>query len=107
MRNWHHKIIKLIPILLFVFGFGQDSDTIKCGIFRKNDSILYSNLKKESGGVNYEKLTKKIINDIKWDSLKKPNLIFYIEDVGEKPILISGDAADFYSYSRDCSWRNE
>ncbi|QOW09888.1 hypothetical protein Q73A0000_05680 [Kaistella flava (ex Peng et al. 2021)] len=84
MRNWHHKVIKLIPVFLFVLGFGQRSqkhyDSI-CSIAYKDDSILYLKLRKEARHVNYKKLTEKIINDIQWDSLKKANLIFYITSI--------------------------
>lgn len=110
MRNWHHKVIRFFYVFMFLLGFGQMPKKYYDSICKANyidDSIKYLKLKKEAKNVNYKKLTKKIVNDIKWDSLKKSNLIFSINDVRKRTIAIGVDASDFYSQDKDCSWRNQ
>ncbi|WP_300675359.1 hypothetical protein [Soonwooa sp.] len=105
MRNWHHKVIKsklsFLFLFLCLFGFGQkkiEYDASFCEDAYKKDSILYLKFRKEARHVNYKKLTEKIINDIQWDSLKKPNLIFtFIPQTAPSPMDYEpSQVCDFY-----------
>lgn len=71
----------LIFCICFGWGFSQKiTDTGGCEKEKMSDSILYQKLKEESKSIDYDKLTRKIINDIDISKLPSENLIIFYND---------------------------
>jgi hypothetical protein len=97
--------MKLILISVFLIFCSSKAlsqklkDPYECEKLEKKDSLLYSQLLKESKRVNYDKLAEKIIADLDKNEFSQPNLVVYIEDYYEakKPI--------FYMEPCDCCFK--
>lgn len=77
MRNWHNKIIKLIPLLLFVFGFGQSGKYfLRDSVKRIDENRLEREIIKDFKNVNFESLKRKIIKEIDVNKLPQKNIFF-------------------------------
>ncbi|KQT21436.1 hypothetical protein ASG31_16305 [Chryseobacterium sp. Leaf404] len=65
------------------------SDSTRCENLQKKDSADYFQMKKESRGVNYDRLSEKIISDIDSTELTQPSLVVEIRDyyMLKKPIF--------------------